>query len=845
VSGRSARISSRAEQIATEWRHLCIAAVLLFLVAGTVSFAHAAEPVVNRIMPRGGQRGTELGIVIRGQRLADAEELLFDRPGIEVLSLEAAGEDRVNANIRIAADAILGPHAVYLRTRTGVSKLQLFSVGALAETHESEPNNTLAQANEIALDSTVNGVADNEDLDIFAFRAAKGERISVEVEGIRLGDFLFDAYVAILDSAGFELATCDDMALLRQDACATALAPEDGMYYAAVREASYAGNGNCIYRLHVGDFPRPIIVSPLGGAPGETIDLTLFSEAGEPETMSFTIPEESNLAAIPGGWHRPGIVGFHYTDAQGVSPSPNFLRISPVPNAFEQEPNNRHAQATVFTPPAALNGTLAENGDQDCFSFTAKQNERYFIAAFTRQARSPVDPFVHINLKGGRQIAANDDTTGPDSLIDFTAPEDGEYAITIHDHLREGAADAIYRVEIWPASDVHAAVATLPKNFEFIAVPRGGRMATIVTALRINFASPLDIAFDALPAGVALHMRTMHEAVAQVPVVFEAGADAPLGATLSGVQLVHPDPSFKIGGTLFQDVELVLGQNNIPYMCHSIDRVPIVVVEQAPFTIEAVEPRAPLVQSGSMQLTVRISRAEGFAQPIRLRVPWVPPGVGASQSIVVQPNQSEAAIPFNADGNAAVGDWPIVILAEADSGRGAVRLTSQLLSLRVEQPFLSLAAQPTTVEQGQTTSMFGTVTRTREFEGGATLQLQGLPNRVTAERVDAPPDRSEVTFAIQTDAESPPGNHRNIFCTAVVMVNGEAVVHRLPAAELRIDKPLPAVAQGPEAAPQPEAAPPPSEPEPRRLTRLEKLREEYETRKKEQEEAQSDEGSDE
>ena len=804
--------------------------LLCVLCASTVQ-SHAADPVVNRIVPRGGQRGTEVDLVIRGQRLADAEELLFNRPGIEVLSFEPVDESRINAKIRIAEDTVLGPRAAYIRTRTGISRIKLFSVGALPETRENEPNNTLAQATEIEFGTTVNGVAQNEDLDVFAFEAKAGQRISVEVEGIRLGDFLFDSYVAILDSDGFELATCDDVALLRQDACATIVAPKDGMYYAAVREASYAGNGNCMYRLHVGDFPRPAVTFPLGGAPGETLDLQLITGEKVSDTFSVTIPEEGSASEMPGGWNRPGVVGFHPQDEGGAAPSPNFLRISAVPNAFEAEPNNRHAQATPFTPPAALNGILGEDRDQDCYSFAAKQNERYYIAAFARQVRSPVDPVVRINLKGGRQIAANDDTTGPDSLIDFTAPEDGEYVITVHDHLRVGSPDAVYRVEVWPASEVHAAIATLPRNFEYIVVPRGRRMATIVNALRINFASPLEIGLDTLPTGVALHARTMRQPVARAPIVFEAAPDAPLGATFSGVQLIHPDPGFEIGGTLYQDVELVLGQNNVPYMCHSIDRVPVVVVEEAPFSIEAVEPQAPLVRSGSMRLKVRVQRAEGFDKPIRLRVPWVPPGVGASQSIVVQPNQSEAEIPFNANGNAALSEWPIVVLAEADSGRGAVRVSSQLFSLTVEQPFVSLAVQPTTVEQGQATSMFGTLTRTREFEGDVNLQLRGFPSKVSADRVDAPADQQEITFSIATDGESPPGKHRNIFCLATVTVNGEPVVHRLPAAELRIDKPLPAVAQQPPPAKPEVAEKKPKEPAPRRLTRLEKLREEYEARK--------------
>ncbi len=52
---------------------------------------------------------------------------------------------------------------------------------------------------------TVNGIADNEDVDYYVVQAKKGERISAEVEGLRLGITEFDPCVAILNAKRFEL----------------------------------------------------------------------------------------------------------------------------------------------------------------------------------------------------------------------------------------------------------------------------------------------------------------------------------------------------------------------------------------------------------------------------------------------------------------------------------------------------------------------------------------------------------------------------------------------------------------------------------------------------------------
>ena len=71
-----------------------------------------------------------------------------------------------------------------------------------------------------------------------------GQRLSVEVEAIRLG-FMFDPFIAILDQNRFELAVSDDTPLLKQDGFISVQIPEDGTYYVMIRETSYGGNGNC------------------------------------------------------------------------------------------------------------------------------------------------------------------------------------------------------------------------------------------------------------------------------------------------------------------------------------------------------------------------------------------------------------------------------------------------------------------------------------------------------------------------------------------------------------------------------------------------------------------------
>ena len=182
----------------------------------------AASPSLGAIQPRGAQRGTEAVVVFSGARLADAQEVLAYYPGITVKKLEVVNDAQLKVTFAIAADCRLGEHAFRVRTAGGVSDLRTFCVGAMPVVEEVEPNGEFEKPQPIALNTTVHGIVQSEDVDYFVVECKKGQRLSVEVEGMRLGGTVFDSYVAILDGKRFELATSDDSPLCGQDGgCST------------------------------------------------------------------------------------------------------------------------------------------------------------------------------------------------------------------------------------------------------------------------------------------------------------------------------------------------------------------------------------------------------------------------------------------------------------------------------------------------------------------------------------------------------------------------------------------------------------------------------------------------
>jgi hypothetical protein len=800
--------------------HLCFS---IAMVLGTATTVSAAQPVFNGPTPRGGQRGTELDVLLTGNRLADTEEVLFYEPGIEVTSLEVVNTNQVKAKFKIAADALPGAHRIRVRTATGLSELRAFMVGNLTEVTEVEPNSDFAAPQVIAMNSTVNGVADNEDVDYFVVEAKKGERITAEVEGMRLGITMFDPYVSIMNEARFELATSDDAALLWQDCVASIVAPEDGRYIVQVRECSYAGNGSGLYRVHIGNFPRPIAVYPAGGKSGTEQEVTFLGDVLGDRKQRLTLPADKSAP-----------YSLFAQDESGIAPSQSWFRVTELENTLEVEPNESPAQATVAASPAALafNGIIGQQGDIDNFRFTAKAGEVYDIRVHARSIRSPLDPVLYICNKDGGVYAGNDDSGGPDAYLRFQIPADGDYFVNVRDHLGNGGPHYVYRAEV---TRVQPSLTLTPAEFQqyvqpTVSVPSGGRAGLVIIGTRADFGGPLALRGDNLPPGVTLEAPNMPGNLTVTPVIFSAATGTPNAGRLADIfgSLADPNqPNTSVEGRLVQTVTLIRGLNQIPVWNEYTNKLPIAVTNELPFDIAIVEPKVPMVRGGQMALKVTATRKPGFTAPIKIDMLWVPPGLGASGSISIPENATEASIPLNAAGNAELNTWKIAVRGRAAVGDSTVENCTPFANLRIADRYVNFAFERAAVEQGTETEMVVRVTKNVDFEGEAVVDLYGLPAKTTTTQLQATRETTDLIFKIKAAIDSPAGNHGNLFCRVIITEHGEPIVHNIGTGQLRIDVPLPPKAdEPPPPTPMPttEVAAAPDKPPEKRLTRLEQLR---------------------
>ena len=791
----------------------------------SITALDAATPTLRDILPRGGQQGSTLEVRITGAYLSDTEEIFFHTSGIEAEKIIPDTDQRLKAVLKIAADAKLGQHEMRIRTASGISTMKTFWVGPFPNVDETEPNSEFEKAQKVAMNSTVNGRILNEDVDYYEIEVKKGQQISAEVEAIRLSGALFDPYVAILDAKRFELAACDDSALLLQDSVASVIAPEDGIYRIEIRDSSYRGSSNFYYRLHVGHFPRPLIAFPAGGKAGEKLEVTLMGDPGGPIKKTLQLPAQAD----PNFGYFP--------ENNGTSaPSPNKIRVTDYPSIREVEPNNnwKQATATELALPLAFDGIIAEDGDTDYFKFKAKKGQRFNFRANARSVSSPLDPVLNIRDAAGKSLKGNDDANnGPDSLINFTIPADGEYIISVYDHLRKGGPRHVYRIET--EAFLPEVVASIPymrqrdsQSRQMMPVPRGNRVATIMNVTRRNFSGELAFLAQGLPEGVVMHAPKAASNLTQVPIVFEASENAPLAKALVDLRVRHVGEKGKtIEGGFRQKLDLVYGPpNNRTYLESSLDRLAVAATKKAPFSIQLVKPATPIMQSGTMALKVVAKRDANYTEAINVRLLTRPPGIGASSSVTIPAGKTEALYPITANGGAAVGTWQIAMLGAAKTSHGEVLASTKLVDLVVEPPYLGIKINMSAIERGKEGEIICEVERKRAFAGEALVTLHGLPAKVTTtpQKIDA--NATQVIFPITTDPTARAGLSRNLFCFVKVPLGENILNHSLgQGGKLRMDNPPPAPKKPVAAKPKAPAVAAKPKPKPAKpLSRLEKLR---------------------
>ena len=812
----------------------------------------AQQRDIELLRPRSGQRGTTVEVILEGRDIGNPKEVLFYRPGIKAIdfedmpprkrnvSLHHGGivRDRVKCRFVIAADCPLGEHALRLRTAETLSTVATFWVGPFPIVPELErggfevtyrggetvvtandkatvqPNNSLKTAQEIPLNCTIAGqikVTRELDDDYFRVQLEKGQRLSVEIDSVRLCDKAYaeseyDLMVRILDQDGKVLVEQDDSDLHVQDPIASLIAPHEGTYFIHIRQQLFKAGRWIYYRAHVGGFQRPLIAYPLGGRAGATTRLRLLGDPGGTTQQVVTLPE------------KPGDFTLFPGPKREQPPSGLPLRVSSYPNVLEKPDQVTPVQAL----PAALNGIIARPGQQDVFRFSVDKKKRYRVRVFARGLGSPLDTRIWFRHVGDEknEMEADDATWAdrgkpvvPNSLqrpelldpsVIFAPRQDGEYLLGIADMRGLGGERFVYRVEIEPAQDViHThTVSWANDRFEInrtagFIVPRNNRWTTnvYIAPERGNaYDGPLRLVPRGLPDGVTMTAPIFQPGMNGVPVQFVAAPGTRPQACLFSIDLVRTEGEGKIHTT---------SQAYIPFINHSGGRswhhahlmqFALGVIDSSPFTVKLEQPSIPISQSGELKLKVSVRRQNGFQGAIDIQPDWYPNGVSGGGAVTIPPEKSEVEFSLSASPRATPGTWQMTMNAtttggDAYSGVGRVRVSSNVIELAVGSPYVALKFKPSAVRRGQVTEIHCEVKHLQPFKQPARARLVGIPKGVSlvGDQYLLGPDDKKIVFKLRASGEALLGRYAQMRCELTFQEAGQSIRQLTENGVLRVD----------------------------------------------------------
>jgi len=625
--------------------------------------AVVSAPYLASVFPAGGQRGNTVEVTITGKNLLNITTVGFTGQGVtgKVVGTNQAVSARVA--VTVAPEAPFGERDLRVVTAGGPSNRWRFSVGDLPEVVESEPNDSLDQAQRLApLPVVVNAQAMMGDRDYFRFEAKAGQTIVLAAQARSLLPYVADAVpgwcdlcLTLYDAAGKVLASVDDFRF-KPDPVIFFKPPQDGAYCVCAHDVLFRGRADFAYRLTIGAVPYITDIFPLGGQRGATVKVRLSGVNLPTDSLEVAIPADSPPALEVG--------------CENASPRSNLapFAVGNVKEAFEVEPNDATNTASRIEPPVNVNGRIGRPGDVDWFSLAAAAGQRLVFEVFARRLDSPLDSLLTLFDAAGNELAENDDTVDPmaalvthhaDSRLVYTFRRKGNYYVCLRDIQGNGGEEHAYRLAIGPEQPDFALRIT-PDN------PRVGKGETVllnVDAIRKdNFTNEIVVSVQDLPPGFSASQAVIATGRNQAPLTITAPPDAELGvveptvigsATVGGQNLVRK--AFP--------AESVMQAFSFTYLLPAHDLL-LAVLEAAPFRVfpqvEAGQ-ELELKPGGELSIPVKVSRHEvAKSGAISLGLARPPGGITA-KAVPIPAEQNEGALVVTAAKSVRPGRYNIIV----------------------------------------------------------------------------------------------------------------------------------------------------------------------------------------
>ncbi|MGC6449586.1 MAG: hypothetical protein ACON5G_03790 [Pirellulaceae bacterium] len=713
-------------------------------------------PTINNTSVPGIQAGTTFQITVTGTDLAPAPKLLASFPIASQKVIE--GSDNGKAIIELNTTEVQpGIHWIRIASEQGISNA--LSIGV-----DNLPQQPFAESVD-ALPVALSGDLTGGNILKTTFAGKQGEAIVVDIEGRRIGSNIRPV-LRLLDEKGVQVGFSAPQPELHGDARISTTLPGDGSYTLELHDILYKGPAPGRFRLKIGNLSFADLAFPMGIQQGQPASVQ-YGRTNIDSTVEIAAVENTlNALPLPAVGHatgsRPRIV---------VSQHAEYVESTEA--------------GDVPAAPVGINGRLSAKGETDSFKVVAKPGSKLRLDVIARRAGSPVDGVLVVKAANGTQIGNNDDRPGlSDPGVDVTVPGDSEFiTVSLHDLLRRGGEDFIYRIEIEDISQPQFGVSIAEDRLQ---IPSGSTQTVIVNVARQGYNGDIALAFDGLPEGVTvagnriLAGRTrglVSITAANGDATFSIGRISATAAdenvTTTKIATVGSDsPHYRVLPELRQNLGIARAA-----------AAPI-SASLAATTTELQSPRGKY-----LPITVNVGRNDGVTGNIRLRLvsnQTMPRKKVKQNNKDVEVNDTDRALRLSEDPmlgadvtsqtvnvwiphDLGIMPWRGVIVAELLSADNKAVVASVSTAQLNITPVDSLSIAITTeagiearAGEGETGHFAGTITRAAGFDKPVTVTLAGLPEGYAAPSIEVPTDQTEFKLEVRFPKEAKPADLKDI-----------------------------------------------------------------------------------
>lgn len=673
--------------------------------------AQTSFPMIWSVYPAGVERGKTTTVTVYtggsagggGGNLYGAYAALFEGKGVtaEIMPPDKGwpardpkkpNETAVVADVRMkvtaAADASPGIREFRIGTpRFGISTVGQLVIGDRPEVLQADGNKDSDHAQTVAAECVVNGrLAAPNRTDFYKINVGAGQELTFAVLCARLEDKIHDLdthadpLLTITDSQGAVLAVQDDF--YGADPLLHYRFEKAGAYLVQIRDVTYHGNAQWIYRLTITGRPYVLAALPCAVQPGAHARCRLAGfNLGSAAEAEVDVPADaphglwSTQFKLPGGG-LSNPVPLLVTDAPQSTP-PDPAAASGVRTAAASGAADAIRGALAL--PGGVSSWLAQHGEIDRYRFSVKKGEAWGFEVTARRLDSQMDSELKLRDARGSVIAENDDAIGKDSRIDWTAPETGSYTVEVRDIAGQYGPTYFYNL----AAERLRPDFALRCDPDRAMIAPGNRTAWYIHLTRkYGFDGPVKVDVTGLPAGVTATPLTLPQGMDQGVVVLAASADAKQATSLVEVTgsaaLPGADGKPAQAARRAEPLEEIYipggGRGQLP-----ADTQGVSVTEPNDLEVAVSTDRVSLKPGGSAKIEVTLKRRPDYTKPVTLDVMVqhlgqvfsnpLPPGVsiddGASKTLLGD-NETKGYITLKAAGDAhPITDWPIAVLANA------------------------------------------------------------------------------------------------------------------------------------------------------------------------------------